>query len=134
MRTRVLALEEGDFEAWLEDQEAPAVLPAEGTPEYDGYQTFLAKGCVQCHTVRFDDDSASNILTADAFNGPDLTHFASRNVFAGAILPEEGQSREVALKAWLADPPNVKPGSFMPNLALTSQEIDDLITWLESMK
>jgi cytochrome c oxidase subunit 2 len=71
-------------------------------------------------------------VAADAFNGPDLTHFASRDVFAGAILPEEGQSKAEALKEWLADPPSVKPGSFMPNLALTEQEIDDLIVWLES--
>jgi cytochrome c1 len=55
-------------------------------------------------------------------------------VFAGASLPEQGQSFEGALKEWLADPPNVKPGSFMPNLALTEQEIDDLIVWLESNK
>jgi cytochrome c1 len=36
------------------------------------------------------------------------------------------------LKRWLADPPAVKPGSFMPDLALTEQEIDALIVWLES--
>ena len=67
----------------------------------------------------FDDEAASNVLAGDAFNGPDLTHFASRNVFAGAILPREGQSYSAGLKEWLADPPYVKPGSFMPNLALT---------------
>ncbi|MEE8406095.1 MAG: cytochrome c oxidase subunit II [Acidimicrobiia bacterium] len=134
MRARVLAVTPAEFDTWVADQQAPATLPAEGTPEYDGYQVFTSKGCVQCHTVRFDDDSASNIVPREAFNGPDLTHFASRTVFAGASLPEEGQSYDAALKAWLADPPSVKPGSFMPNLALTSQEIDDLIVWLESNK
>jgi cytochrome c oxidase subunit 2 len=82
--------------------------------------------------VRFDDDTASNIVPDDAFSGPELTHFASRSVFAGATLPDEGQTREDALKEWLSDPPSYKPGSFMPNLALTEQEIDDLIIWLES--
>lgn len=134
MRTRVIALEPAEFETWLESQEQPAATPVEGTPGYDGYQTFLNKGCTQCHTVRFEDDAMSNVIAEDAFNGPDLTHFSSRSVFAGATLPEGGQSREEALKEWLADPPNVKPGSFMPNLALTEQEIDDLIVWLESMK
>ncbi len=132
MRARVLALAPAEYEAWLEAQQTPAALPEEGTPEYDGYQVFVAKGCTQCHTVRFDDDAASNIIAAEAFHGPELTHFASRNTFAGAILPEEGQSRPDALKEWLADPPNTKPGSFMPDLALTEQEIDDLIVWLES--
>jgi cytochrome c oxidase subunit 2 len=80
--------------------------------------------------VRF--ETSPNIVPDEAFSGPELTHFASRNVFAGAVLPGEGQSREAAIKEWLADPPSVKPGSFMPNLALTEQEIDDLIIWLES--
>jgi cytochrome c oxidase subunit 2 len=134
MRARVQAVTPAEFEDWVEDQQEPALLPVEGSPGYDGFQIFTSKGCVQCHTVRFDDDSASNIVQRDAFNGPDLTHFASRSVFAGASLPEQGQSYEGALKEWLADPPNVKPGSFMPNLALTEQEIDDLIVWLESNK
>ncbi|MDP9494386.1 MAG: cytochrome c oxidase subunit II [Actinomycetota bacterium] len=132
MRARVQALPPAEYEAWLVDQAAPTPLPAEDSPEYAGYQVYLAKNCIQCHTVRFDDDSASNIVPDEAFSGPDLTHFASRNVFAGAIFPAEGQSREAALKEWLADPPMAKPGSFMPDLALTEQEIDDLILWLES--
>jgi cytochrome c1 len=49
-------------------------------------------------------------------------------------MPEEGQTRDEALKEWLADPPSVKPGSFMPDLALTEQEIDALIVWLESLE
>ncbi len=134
MRARVVALESADYELWLAEQQAPATLPVEGTPEYDGYQVFLAKGCAQCHGIRFDDESASNVIADGAFNAPDLTHFASRSVFAGASLPEEGEGYSEALKRWLADPPSVKPGSFMPNLALTSQEIDQLIVWLESNK
>jgi cytochrome c oxidase subunit 2 len=132
MRTRVLALEPSAYEAWLTDQQQGAPVPVEGTQEWDGLQVFQNKGCTLCHTVRFEDESVSLVVSADAFNGPDLTHFASRDVFAGAILPEEGQSKAEALKEWLADPPSVKPGSFMPNLALTEQEIDDLIVWLES--
>jgi cytochrome c oxidase subunit 2 len=104
----------------------------EGTPEYEGYQVYLNKACTQCHTVRFEDDSLSNIVDESGFHAPDLTHFGSRGVFAGASLPEEGETKNEALKRWLADPPSVKPGSFMPNLALTEQEIDNLIAWLES--
>jgi cytochrome c oxidase subunit 2 len=134
MRARVQALDPAEYEAWLTAQQAGATLPVEGDPEYQGYQVYLNKQCIQCHTVRFEDDSASNIVPPEAFNGPELTHFASRNVFAGAILPAEGQGREDALKEWLADPPNTKPGSFMPDLALTEAEIDALIVWLESME
>lgn len=132
MRARVVAMERPDFEAWVAAQQEPATVPQEGTPEWDGYQVFLNKGCTQCHSLRTDDPNGPPVLAPEAFNGPDLTHFASRAVFAGATLPGEGQTRAEALKEWLANPPAVKPGSFMPNLALTEQEIDDLIVWLES--
>jgi heme/copper-type cytochrome/quinol oxidase subunit 2 len=117
---------------WVVNQQAPAKLAVEGDPGYEGYQVYANKGCTQCHTVRFDDEEASNIIAPDAFNGPELTHFASREVFAGASLPEQGESHDEALKRWLADPPAVKPGSFMPDLALTEAEIEALIVWLDS--
>ena len=129
MRTRVQSVSEADFATWVAAQQESASLPEEGTLAFEGYQVFLNRGCIQCHAVAFDTDPVS--IPSDAFNGPDLTHFASRQVFAGATLPEEGETREAALRRWLADPPNVKPGSFMPNLALTSQEIDALIAFLE---
>lgn len=132
MRARVQALTPQEFEAWAAGQQTPTQLPAEGEPGYEGHQVFVNKGCVQCHQVRFDDGEASHLVPPDIFNGPELTHFASRNVFAGATLPEEGESRHEALTRWLADPPNVKPGSYMPDLGLTAQEIDALITWLET--
>lgn len=132
MRTRVQVMEQAEFDLWAAAQLEPATLPAEGTPEYQGYEIYLSRQCIQCHTVRFDDESASNIVSPEGFYGPDLTHFGSRSVFAGAVLPQEGETREEALKRWLANPPIVKPGSFMPFLALTEQEIDALILWLES--
>ncbi len=134
MRARVHALSASDFDAWVANQQLPATLPQEGDPGYAGYQVYGSKGCTQCHQVRFDDAERSNLIEREAFNGPELTHFYSRNVFAGASLPEEGESFTHALERWLADPPNVKPGSYMPNLALTQQEIDDLIVWLEGLQ
>jgi cytochrome c oxidase subunit 2 len=132
MRARVRVVERPEFDAWVDAQLEPATLPTEGEPGYDGLQVFLAKGCTQCHNVASEGDDALPPVPLDVFHGPDLTHFGSRNVFAGASLPEAGETKEEALKRWLADPPNVKPGSFMPYLALTEQEIDALIVWLES--
>lgn len=131
MRIRVQAVSQSDFDAWATGQQTPAVLPEEGGPGYEGYQVYQSKGCIQCHTVRFDDANASNIVPPTAFHGPELTHFASRDVFAGATLPEQGETHDQALKRWLANPPEVKPGSFMPDLALTEAEIDALMIWLD---
>jgi cytochrome c oxidase subunit 2 len=134
MRARVQAVTATEFEEWLGNQQQPATLPQEGDPGYEGYQVYLNRQCIQCHQLRFDDGEASNLIPPEAFNGPELTHFASRGVFAGAALPEEGQTYDEALKDWLANPPEVKPGSFMPDLALTEQEIDALIVWLETLE
>lgn len=139
MRAHVEAVSWEDFDAWVARQLEPAPVPAEGTPEWEGLQVFNNKGCVQCHTMQFADNDqgiADNVLTREAFNGPNLTHFGDqyRTVFAGAALPEDGEDFDGALKRWLADPPNVKPGSFMPNLGLTESEIESLIAWLRSNK
>ncbi len=135
MRARVIALPQDEFDAWVAAQKTPATEPEPGTPAAEGLAVFQQKGCAACHGVNYGPDSEfTTIIAPDAFNGPDLTHFASRDVFAGAYLPRDGETRREALAAWLANPPDVKPGSFMPNLGLTQEEIDLLIEWLETLK
>ncbi|HVR31109.1 MAG TPA: cytochrome c oxidase subunit II [Acidimicrobiia bacterium] len=136
MRAQAEVLSPADFDAWIVAQQQAAAVPAEGTQAWDGLQVFLNRGCTQCHTVDIEANDLGiepNILASDVFNGPNLTHFASREVFAGAYLPYEGLSYNQALTEWLANPPAVKPGSFMPDLGLTQQEIDDLIAWMETL-
>ena len=62
--------------------------------------------------------------------GPELTHFDSRGSFAGSTLEHENPG-DLAL--WLADPPEWKPGSFMPNLNLTPEQIEALEAYLRSL-
>jgi cytochrome c1 len=38
------------------------------------------------------------------------------------------------LARWLDDPPGVKPGSKMPRIGLTQQEIAALVAYLQSLK
>lgn len=135
MRARVLALPRAEFDAWVTEQQQIATPPAEGTLEAEGLALFAEKGCTQCHTVDYGPDNPStNIVGADVFAGPNLTHFASRSVFAGASFPEEGETYDEALKRWLANSPELKPGSYMPNLGLTEPEIDALIAWLKTLE
>lgn len=124
MRARVQAMEMSDFEAWAVASEAPPVEPAPGSLAEQGKEIFLANQCVACHNIDL-------VNPVDVPIGPDLTHFASRNVFAGAIfeLDEPG-----ALESWLANPPEIKPGSFMPNLNLNQSEIDALSAYLRSLE
>ena len=129
MRAQVEVVSRTDFEQWAAAQQLPASIPEEGTPAFAGFEIYRNR-CIQCHAMRFDQDDLSISIERTAFNGPDLTHFASRGVFAGAVLPEGGEARDDALRRWLADPPNIKPGSFMPDLMLSEQEIDSLMAFL----
>jgi cytochrome c oxidase subunit 2 len=38
------------------------------------------------------------------------------------------------LSAWLANPPGVKEGARMPDLGLTSDQIDALVAYLQSLE
>ncbi|HUR18715.1 MAG TPA: cytochrome c oxidase subunit II [Acidimicrobiales bacterium] len=123
MRLQVIAHTPADFERWVASNAASAAIPdPEDQPEAAaGAAAFRAKGCASCHTVK--GYAAGQV-------GPDLTHFAQRDTFAGAIFEND----ERHLRAWLRDPPAEKPGSIMPDLDLTEDEISDLIAYLDTLK
>jgi cytochrome c oxidase subunit 2 len=126
MRLRVIAQTPADFDAWAKSQAQPGLKPADGTAAADGAALFRNKGCSGCHTVRGYSVGAI---------GPDLSHFATRGTFAGAIFDRNEQN----LRRWLLNPPAEKPmkpdnGLGMPNLHLTNDEITKLIAYLDSLK
>ena len=128
MRLKVVVQSESDYAAWQHNQESNAAIGSldPDTAAGNGASLFRAKGCGGCHTV--------NGYTAGKV-GPNLTHFMSRKVFAGAIFPNNVDE----LKAWLRNPPKQKPmmpnnGQGMPNLNLAEPEISDLIAFLQTLK
>ncbi len=133
MRARAVAMDAADYQTWLDEQRLDAVEPEVGTLEAQGKDLFLAGQCVACHNINgvneLDVATGAGELLGNGI-GPDLTHFASRSAFAGAVLELDEPG---ALEAWLADPPEIKPGSFMPNLGLTAGEIDALAAYLRSL-
>ncbi len=131
MRARVEAMEQGDFDAWVDAQTTPAEAPEDGTLEAQGRELYHDLGdgrqaCAQCHQV-WEGDGDRQPGT-----GPDLTHLMSREEFAGAIhdLDEEN------LRAWLEDPDAMKAmqyeeiGIGMPNLDLSEEELDALVAYM----
>jgi cytochrome c oxidase subunit 2 len=121
MRFRVIAQDEGDFEQWVADQKAPAARPTGGLAA-EGAEIFQNGACIGCHAV--------NGTPAQARVGPDLTHFASRTTFAGSMFDNTPEN----VAEWLHDPPGVKPGSKMPNLQLSPDQIEALVAYLEFLK
>jgi cytochrome c oxidase subunit II len=124
MRLKVIAQSPADFETWVSDMQATeesddslegAVLFAEGADN-------MTQPCSACHSVE---------ASAEQPNlGPNLGGFSERTSFAGAIFENNPEN----LAAWLRNPPEVKPGAKMPNLNLTSDQIDALIEYLQSLE
>ena len=126
MRGRVLSLSQKDFDIWVanEQKNATAFSNEDLSLAAEGQQVYLNAGCTQCHVVNGVWDVQGDRIA------PNLTHFAVRNVFAGAALENNREN----LTRWLANPAEVKPGTFMPNLELTESEINALIAYLETLK
>jgi cytochrome c oxidase subunit 2 len=54
----------------------------------------------------------------------------SRDTLASGVIPNSVDN----LRAWIKEPDAVKPGSLMPNMQLTPQQLDEVVTYLSSLK
>ncbi len=147
MRHRVYAHTADDFDAWVAEQQEPAFEPQEGLAG-QGWQIFEIV-CTACHNVRGTSAQVTRTMTADDGGvtrgfavslAPDLTHFGSRTTFGGASFENTADH----LRAWLANPADLKPMTpelndpaegrilGMPNFGLEADEIDALISLLET--
>ena len=159
MQMRVVALSPADYADWEANQTEGAEVP-EDELAAAGMEAFRTQ-CSQCHLVSgeggnqeaYDADPGVALVAGAA---PNLTHFASRGVFAGAIFdlwvdldesgeiePDEigegGRLNVADLEAWLRNPPGEKPmapdqSRGMPNLNLTEEQIDALVAYLETLE
>ena len=59
-----------------------------------------------------------------------LTHIASRRMLAAGAAENTPEN----LAIWLHDPNKFKPGSNMPNLQLSTDDVRDLVAYLETLK
>ena len=137
MRVDAYSHTQEDFDAWVEEQTAPAEENASGdagegqelfSQNFDVRDTVVEEGadqyaCASCHAVQPGPDAQPRI-------GPNLTHFASRSTFAGATFKNNADN----LAAWLRDPHGARPGSKMPALDLSEDQINSLVAYLQSLE
>ncbi|MDX1663975.1 MAG: cytochrome c oxidase subunit II [Candidatus Promineifilaceae bacterium] len=121
MQFLVVADGQAEFEAWVAEQQTPALLPAEGAA-LDGWRIYQRAGCASCHTV------AGTPSSGDV--GPDLTHLASRRTLAAATL----ENNRGNLGGWIINPQSIKPGNLMPPTNLSGPELQALLTFLETLE
>lgn len=77
-------------------------------------------GCASCHRIPGVD--------GDALVGPPLDAWGRRSFIAGSLHNDPAN-----LALWLTDPQAVEPGTAMPDLDLTSAQVDDLVAYLFSL-
>ena len=179
MRMEIVALDDDDFQAWVDNQLEPYQPPEAGTLAATGEATFVSQ-CSRCHQVDGLTDADGNLIISQPENfvwsgaAPNLTNLMTRNTFAGAtynLLVEpcrdnvwnappdefgalylEGVTEqclnEIDLKAWLRNAPAMKPMYAdpellgptddkvrgMPNLALSEDQINELVAYLLERK
>jgi cytochrome c oxidase subunit 2 len=83
---------------------------------------FESTACVNCHAV-------SGTPAKGRF-GPDLTHLMSRDTIAAGAAPNTSQM----LRLWIRSPDAIKPGSKMPAMGLSDQDVDAVATYLETLR
>ncbi|HEY1696079.1 MAG TPA: cytochrome c oxidase subunit II [Polyangiaceae bacterium] len=121
MRTLVVAQPAAEFAAWEAHSRERAPEATTDLAAY-GEQEFRTKTCSVCHAV-----AGQNAPSSTA---PDLTHFASRTTIGAGVMRNDAAS----LARWLRDPQTIKPGSHMPDLNLTEDEVTDLTAYLETLR
>jgi len=121
MRIRVVAQSPEDYDKWLMARAANAVPPAD-TQAIAGAAIFMKATCGDCHTVRG--------TTANGTEGPDLTHFGSRQTMLAGMLDNNAEN----VNKWLSDPQKVKPGAHMPRFIFSKESVGALAVYVEQLK
>jgi len=119
----VVAESRDSFEAWLDQQAAPApgVALAASDPQLRRGKSVIENGsCASCHTVRG--------TSAQGTAGPDLTHLVDRDYLGAGSLPNTPGH----LAGWIADSQTSKPGNLMPPQPLSADDLQAVIAFLEA--
>lgn len=121
MRFTVVAESEEDFNRWVIAQRHSSVQPTTELQKR-GQEIFLTTTCAQCHTIQG--------TPANGRVGPNLTHIASRPYIAAGSLP----NTKGHLGGWVSDPQLIKPGVRMPQNSYSSEDLQALLEYLQSLK
>jgi cytochrome c oxidase subunit 2 len=109
------------FAQWQAQQRRPAPEP-QTDQQRRGRDVFMASSCVLCHAI--------NGTSAGGVTGPNLTHVASRLSLAAGTLPNTPGH----LAGWIVDPQMLKPGNNMPPNLLSPDELQALLSYLETLR
>jgi cytochrome c oxidase subunit 2 len=118
MLLRVYVQSRQEFDHWVAQQSQPAqtIIPVS-----EGQRIFETTACINCHAVTG--------TVADGRFGPDLTHLMSRETIASGAAPNTPEN----LRLWIQNPDSIKPGSKMPAMGLSDQQLDAVTAYLATL-
>ncbi len=108
-----------DFARWAAAQQASARDDAQVRR---GRELFASLACSSCHTVQ--GTSANGVF------GPDLTHLMSRSTLGSGVVRNTPEN----LRRWVEDPASLKPGSLMPAMQLSREDLDRVTAYLLTLR
>jgi cytochrome c oxidase subunit 2 len=117
----VIAEPPARFGQWLTAQRDTAATPSDSLTRR-GQEVFLGTSCPMCHAIAG--------TSAGSRVGPDLTHLASRRTIAAGTLPNTRGN----LGGWILNPQAIKPGTKMPANALSPDDLQALLAYLETLR
>jgi len=119
MLLRVYVQQRAEFDGWIQQQRQPATV---SNAVSQGQRIFETTACINCHTV------AGTV--ANGHFGPDLTHLMSRDTIAAGAAMNTPEN----LQQWITNPDAIKPGSLMPAMQLSDQDLNALAAYLETLR
>jgi cytochrome c oxidase subunit 2 len=122
MRIVVVAEDLAQFEQWQQTQLRPAQAPVTGAA-VKGLELFQTSTCINCHAI-------NGVTGANSRVAPDLTHVASRRQLGAGIL----ENTPANMRLWLKSPQHIKPGALMPDFSFSDEQLDQLVTYLSTLR
>jgi len=119
MLLRIYVDSRTDFDRWLKEQ---AAFARADDAFAEGRKIFEQTACINCHAVAG--------TAANGRFGPDLTHLMSRETLGAGVVRNTPEN----LRRWIRRPDDFKPGSLMPPMGLTEQQLDAVTTYLASLR
>jgi cytochrome c oxidase subunit 2 len=119
MLLRVYVQSRDEFDRWIQQQRQPAFVKEDAS---QGQRVFETTACINCHTVAG--------TAANGRFGPDLTHLMSRDTIAAGAAKNTPEN----LRQWILNPDSIKPGSLMPAMQLSDQDLVALTAYLETLR
>ena len=116
----VVAESDQEFERWLDARRELSRDPPDTVRR--GRDVFMQARCATCHTIRGSDAAGQT--------APDLTHIASRPTLGAGSVPNTAEN----LANWIQDSQRVKPGNQMPPNALAAEDLQALVSYLETLR